>query len=221
MTFQNERVERDVRKLAESIGAQCIELDVQDDAMLTAAVGKAAATLGGIDTLVHAVAFAPADELGGRYVDTSREGFRLALEISAYSLTALAKAVEPHMTGRPGGGSIMTLTYIASDRAMPGYNVMGVAKAALESMVRYLAWDLGAAGIRVNAISAGPIRTLAARGIPGFSTMAESAAERTPLRREVTAQDVAGVAAFLASPASAGVTGEVIFADAGFHAVGL
>ncbi len=221
LTFQNERVERDVRKLAESIGAPCIELDVQDDTMLTAAVGEAAATLGGIDTLVHAVAFAPADELGGRYVDTSREGFRLALEISAYSLTALAKAVEPHMTGRPGGGSIMTLTYIASDRAMPGYNVMGVAKAALESMVRYLAWDLGAAGIRVNAISAGPIRTLAARGIPGFSTMADSAAERTPLRREVTAQDVAGVAAFLASPASAGVTGEVIFADAGFHAVGL
>jgi enoyl-[acyl-carrier protein] reductase I len=222
LTFQNERVERDVRKLADEIGAPCIELDVQDDAMLTAAVAQAAGVLGGgIDTLVHSVAFASAGELGGRYIDTSREGFRMALEISAYSLTALARAAEPHMIGRPDGGSIMTLTYIASGRAMPGYNVMGIAKAALESMVRYLAWDLGPARIRVNAISAGPIRTLAARGIPGFATMADSAAERTPLRREVTAKDVAGLAVFLASPASAGVTGEVIFADAGFHAMGL
>ena len=221
LSYQNERTERDVRKLAETIGAPCIELDVQDDQMVVSAVDEAAKILGGIDVLVHAVAFAHADDLGGRYVTTGREGFRTAVEVSSYSLTSLARAAEPHMHGREGGGSIMTLTYIAGERAVPGYNVMGVAKATLESMVRYLAWDLGEFGIRVNAISAGPVRTLAARGIPGFSTMADEASKRSPLRRDVTAEDVAGVALFLASPLAGGVTGEVIFVDAGFHAMGM
>jgi enoyl-[acyl-carrier protein] reductase I len=221
LSYQNERTERDVRKLAETIDAPCIGLDVQDDDMVVRAVDEAAAILGGIDILVHAVAFAQADDLGGRYVETGREGFRTALEISSYSLTSLARAAEPHMRGRDGGGSVLTLSYIASERAVPGYNVMGVAKAALESMVRYLAWDLGEFGIRVNAISAGPVRTLAARGIPGFGTMADEAAKKSPLRREITAQDVAGAAVFLASPLACGVTGEVLFVDAGFHAMGM
>jgi enoyl-[acyl-carrier protein] reductase I len=181
--------------------------------------GAAEALGGGIDTLVHAVAFARAEDLGGRFIDTSAEGFRTALDISAYSLAALARHAEPHL--RAGaGGSVMALSYIAADRAVPGYNVMGVAKAALEAIVRYLAWDLGDGGVRVNAISAGPVRTLAARGIPGFGTMAEKAAERTPLRREITQEEVADTALWLASDLSASVTGETIFVDAGFHAMG-
>ena len=163
-----------------------LPLDVQDDAQVAAAVAGAAEALGGLDILVHAVAYARPEDLGGRFVDTGREGFHLALDVSAYSLAALAREAEPHMRAR-GGGSIMTLSYIAGDRAVPGYNVMGVAKAALESIVRYLAWDLGDGGIRVNAISAGPVRTLAARGIPGFGSMADKASERAPLRRDITA----------------------------------
>jgi enoyl-[acyl-carrier protein] reductase I len=169
---------------------------------------------------VHAVAFARAEDLGGRFVDTSREGFATALEVSAYSLVALARMVEPHMRER-GGGSVIALTYLASGRAVPGYNVMGVAKAALESSVRYLAWDLGDAGIRVNAISAGPVRTLAARGVPGLGQMIETAAGRSPLRREISADEVADAALWLASPLAAAVTGEVVFVDAGYHAMGM
>ncbi|MEW6583480.1 MAG: SDR family oxidoreductase [Actinomycetota bacterium] len=222
LTYQNERVEKDVRALGATLptSAECFLLDVQDDAALDAAVEGAAGALGGIDILVHAVAFAHADDLGGRYADTSREGFSTALDISSYSLTALARRVEPHMRAR-GGGSIMALSYIAGERAVPGYNVMGVAKAALESMIRYLAWDLGDGAIRVNAISAGPIRTLAARSIPGFLDMTERAAARAPLRRDVTASEVAGAALFLASPLSSAVTGHVLYVDAGFHAIGM
>ena len=221
LTYQGERTEGDVRKLAATLStpAEVVPLDVQDDAQIAAAVETAAASLGGIDILVHAVAYARPEDLGGRFVDTSREGFHLALDVSSYSLAALAREVEPHMRAR-GGGSIMALSYIAADRAVPGYNVMGVAKAALESIVRYLAWDLGDGGIRVNAISAGPVRTLAARGIPGFGTMAEKAAERTPLRRDITQDEVGDAALFLASPLSASVTGETMFVDAGFHAMG-
>jgi enoyl-[acyl-carrier protein] reductase I len=221
LTYQNERTEGEVRKLAESL-PNCdtvLPLDVQDDAQLASSVAEAGAALGGLDTLVHAVAFAQAEDLGGRFVDTGREGFHLAMDVSAYSLAALAREAEPHMRAR-GGGSIMTLSYIAAARAVPGYNVMGVAKAALEAIVRYLAWDLGDAGIRVNAISAGPVRTLAARGIPGFGTMADQAAERAPLKRDITAGEVADAALFLASPLSASVTGGTLFVDAGFHAMG-
>lgn len=221
LTYQNERTEGEVRKLAGTLAtpAEVLPLDVQDDAQIASAVAGAARALGGIDTLVHAVAYARPDDLGGRFVDTSREGFHTALDVSAYSLAALAREAEPHMRAR-GGGSIMTLSYIAADRAVPGYNVMGVAKAALESIVRYLAWDLGDGGIRVNAISAGPVRTLAARGVPGFGTMADKAAERAPLRRDISADEVGDAALYLASPLSAAVTGETLFVDAGFHAMG-
>lgn len=222
LTYQGERTEGDVRKLADTLGncVGVVPLDVQDDAEIATSVAAAAEALGGIDVLVHAVAYARPEDLGGRFVDTSREGFHLALDISSYSLAALAREVEPHMVAR-GGGSIMALSYIAADRAVPGYNVMGVAKSALESIVRYLAWDLGENAIRVNAISAGPVRTLAARGIPGFGTMADTINSRTPLRREITQDEVADTALFLASPLSASVTGETIFVDAGFHAMGL
>jgi enoyl-[acyl-carrier protein] reductase I len=222
LTYQGERTERDVRKLAEGLQhcAGVLPLDVLDEDQTAASVAETATLLDGrIDTLVHAVAYAAPDDLGGRFVDTSREGFQLALDVSAYSLASLARHAEPHMTEH--GGSIMTLSYIAADRAVPGYNVMGVAKAALECIVRYLAWDLGESRIRVNAISAGPIRTLAARGIPGFSTMADTISERTPLRREISADEVADTAVYLASPLSAAVTGETIFVDAGFHSMGL
>ena len=223
LTYQNERTEGEVRKLAETLGdcAAVLPRDVQDDEQIaTATADAAAARGGGIDVLVHAVAYARPEDLGGRFIDTGREGFHLALDGSAYSLAALAREAEPHMRAR-GGGSIMALSYIAAERAVPGYNVMGVAKSALESIVRYLAWDLGDGGIRVNAISAGPVRTLAARGIPGFGAMAEKAAERTPLRRDITQDEVGDAALFLASPLSASVTGETLFVDAGFHAVGL
>lgn len=221
-TFQNERVEGDVRRLAESLPnpGPVLPLDVQDDAQMAAAVNGAAEGLGGLDILVHAVAFARGEDLGGRFVDTDRDGFQLALDISAYSLSAMARLAEPHMAAR-GGGSVMTLSYIAAERAVPGYNVMGVAKATLESIVQYLAWDLGDSAIRVNAISAGPVRTLAARSIPGFTDMADKAAERAPLRRSITAQEVAGAAVFLASSLSSGVTGHVLYVDAGYHAIGL
>ena len=221
LTYQNERTEGDVRKLAETL-SNCVAilpLDVQDDAQVATAVADAAAAMDGLDTLVHAVAYARPEDLGGRFVDTGREGFHTALDVSAYSLAALAREAEPHMRAR-GGGSIMTLTYIAADRAVPGYNVMGVAKAALEAIVRYLAWDLGDAGIRVNAISAGPVRTLAARGVPGFGSMADQAAARSPLRRDISADEVGDAALFLASPLSAAVTGDTLFVDAGFHAMG-
>jgi enoyl-[acyl-carrier protein] reductase I len=223
LTYQGERTEGDVRKLAQTLStpaAAVLPLDVQDDAQIASTTAAAAEALGGIDILVHAVAYARPEDLGGRFVDTTREGFHLALDVSAYSLAALAREAEPHMRAR-GGGSIMTLSYIAADRAVPGYNVMGVAKSALESIVRYLSWDLGDGGIRVNAISAGPVRTLAARGIPGFGTMADTINSRVPLRREITQDEVGDVALFLASPLSASVTGETVFVDAGFHAMGL
>jgi enoyl-[acyl-carrier protein] reductase I len=223
LTYQGERTEGEVRKLAEQLNdcAAVLPLDVQDDAQVASAVAGAAEALGGrLHTVVHAVAYAKPEDLGGRFIDTARDGFHLALDVSAYSLAAIAREAEPHLRAN-GGGSIMTLSYIAADRAVPGYNVMGVAKASLEAIVRYLAWDLGDGQVRVNAISAGPVRTLAARGIPGFGTMAEKAAERTPLRREITQEEVADTAVYLASPLAASVTGETIFVDAGFHAMGL
>ena len=223
LTYQGGRTEGEVRRLAETLAdpGPVLPLDVQDEAQLDAAVDGAAEALGGLDILVHGVAYAPPEALAGRFVDTTLGGFRTALEISAYSLTALAQRAERHMRASEGGGSIITLTYIASDRAVPGYNIMGVAKAALECSVRYLAWDLGRSGVRVNAISAGPVRTLAARGVPGFGTMADKAAERAPLQRAITAEEVADAALFLASPLAAAVTGETMFVDAGYHAMGI
>jgi enoyl-[acyl-carrier protein] reductase I len=210
LTYQGERVERDVRKLAGTLGEDTpvLALDVTDGDQIAAATSEAADALGGLDILVHGVAFATAEDLAGRFTDTSREGWSTALEISAYSLVELARTAEPYMN-ESGHGSIMTLSYLGGVRATPGYNVMGAAKAALESSVRYLAWDLGEAAIRVNAISA------------GFSTMADSIAERAPLRRGIDGADVAGAAVFLASDLSRGVTGTTLYVDAGYHAMGL
>ena len=193
LTFQGERVEKDVTKLAAELINQpvpVVPMDVTDDAQMDAAVAAAADGLGGLDILVHAVAFARADDLGGRFVGTPRDGFNLALDISAYSLVALARAGAPLME-KKGGGSILTLSYLGSERVFTNYNVMGVAKAALEASVRYLAADLGPRNIRVNAISAGPIKTLAASGIPGFSTILTVYRDRAPLRRSVeTAEEI-------------------------------
>ena len=166
---------------------------------------------------MHSVAFAPAEELKGEFVDTSREGFRIAHDISVYSLVALARAARPLMTE---GGSIITMTYYGAEKVVPKYNVMGVAKAALEASVRYLAYDLGKNKIRVNAISAGPIKTLAARGISGFGEMLKTQAERAPLQRNVEVKEVAETAVFLASDASSGITGETIYVDCGYNIMG-
>jgi len=187
-------------------------------------IAALAATLdrefGGLDFLVHGASFAPAFELSNPFLQTSREGFRVALDVSAYSLIALTRAVVPLMEKR-NGGSILTLTYLGSQRVFTNYNVMGVAKAALESSVRYLASELGAQSIRVNAISAGPIKTLAASGISGFSNILHVYRERCPLRRNVELAEIADAALFLLSPASRAVTGEVLFVDGGYHAIGI
>ena len=212
-------LERRVRPLAESVGATFVEpCDVARDDAIEALFARAAADLQQVDILVHAIAFANRDELTGPFYNTSREGFRLALDISAYSLTALTRAAGPLM---PSGGSIMTLTYYGAQKAVPHYNVMGVAKAALEASVRYLAADLGPQGIRVNAISAGPVRTLAAAGVAGFKRMYREFADLAPLRRHVTIDDVGGAAVWLASDLSAAVTGEVLFVDSGYNILGV
>ncbi|MEW6273218.1 MAG: enoyl-ACP reductase [Thermodesulfobacteriota bacterium] len=218
-TFLGETLERRVRPLAESLAADLIApCDVTDDAQIDALFAEVDRVWGGLDVLIHAVAFANREDLSGRFVDTGRQGFHLALDVSAYSLVALARAALPRMTG---GGSILTLTFAGSQRVFPNYNVMGVAKAALEASVRYLAAELGDAGIRVNAISAGPIKTLSAAGIKGFRDMLHYAGERAPLKRNVTPDDVAGVALALVAPGGAGVTGQVIYVDAGLSILGV
>lgn len=220
LTFPNDAIEKRVRPLAESLGVETVlPCDVLDDAQIDATFAALRERWGGLDVLVHAVAFAERDDLKGRFVDTSRAGFKVALEVSAYSLVALSRAAAPLLEGR--GGSILTLTYLGSQYAMPNYNVMGVAKAALESSVRYLAFELGASGVRVNAISAGPIRTLSAAGIGGFRDMLRHHAETSPLRRNVTAEEVASSALYLCSDLGSAVTGEVIYADAGYRIVGM
>jgi enoyl-[acyl-carrier protein] reductase I len=220
LTYQGERLEENVRDLSETLESPLImPLDVSSDqqiADVAAAVDKA---FGGLDFLVHGAAFAPQAELKNPFVDTSREGFRVALDVSAYSLIGLTRAVVPLMERR-GGGSVVTLTYLGSQRVFTNYNVMGVAKAALEASVRYLAADLGPKNIRVNAISAGPIKTLAAAGIAGFSGILQVYRDRAPLRRNVEASEVADTATFLLSAASRGITGEIVMVDAGFHVGG-
>jgi len=218
-TFAGEALEKRVRPLAEEIGAELtLPCDVTSDEQIDSVFNEVKEKWGGIDVLVHAVAFANREDLEGRYVDTSREGFKTALEISAYSLVALARRAAPLMTE---GGSIVTLSYYGSEKVVMGYNVMGVAKAALEASVRYLAADLGPSNIRVNAISAGPIKTLAAAGIKGFKNIFGIVAERAPLRRNVTQEDVANTALFLCSEMGAGVTGEVVHVDCGYNILGL
>ena len=221
-TFQGERIEKNVRDLAESVDSPLVTAcDVRADQDVERVVGEAADAFGGgFDLLVHSVAFADARDLEGRFTDTPRDRFWLALDVSAYSLVGLARAAEPHMAAR-GGGSIVTMTYLGGVRAVPHYNVMGVAKAALDSSVQYLAWDLGQKNIRVNAVSAGPVRTLAARSIAGFPTMEAIVEERAPLRRPITADDVGAAAAYLLSDEAQNVTGTTLYVDSGFHAMGM
>jgi enoyl-[acyl-carrier protein] reductase I len=218
-SYAVERLERRVLPLAEELGVTFVEkCDVGSDAEIDAVFERAEAHFGRIDILVHAIAFAGADELTGRYADTTRAGFTTALEISAYSLVALARRAERMM---PSGGSILTLTYYGSEKVVPHYNVMGVAKAALEASVRYLAVALGPAGIRVNAIYAGPIKTLSASGVAGFRKILGYVEERAPLRRNVNQDEVGQTALWLASDMSSGVTGEVIYVDAGYNILGM
>ncbi len=221
-TFQGERIEKGVRELAESVGGHVVgECDVRsDDDIDRVFAATADAFGGGLDCLVHSVAFAAAEDLEGRFTDTPRDRFWMAVDISAYSLVAAAKRAEPLMQAR-GGGSVLTMTYLGGERAVPHYNVMGVAKATLDASVRYLAWDLGPSNIRINAISAGPVRTLAARSIAGFTTMEEMFEQRAPLHRHMEAGDCGAAAAYLLSADGRNVTGTTLYVDAGYHAMGM
>jgi enoyl-[acyl-carrier protein] reductase I len=219
ISYAGEALKRRVQPLAEQIQCKWVEeCDVTSDQQIAAIAEKAAKDFGKIDVLVHSIAFAGRDELSGPYYNTSREGFKNAMDISVYSFVALAKAFRPLI--RPGG-SLICMTYYGSVKVAPHYNVMGVAKAALESSTRYLAYDLGPEKIRVNAISAGPIRTLAAAGVAGFRDMYKQFADVAPLRENITIEDVGNAAVFLASDMSARITGEVIYVDSGFNAVGV
>ncbi len=212
-------IKRRVRPLANSIGSTFVEpCDVRDDDEIRRVFERWKARQGNLDILVHAVAYAEKEDLAGHFADTSRDGFHTAFDISVYSLIAMAREARACMAP---GSSIMTLTYYGAEKVVPHYNVMGVAKAALEASMRYLAADLGPSGIRINAISAGPVRTLSAHGIAGFKLMYGAFAEVAPLRSHITIEDVAGTAVYLASPLSGQTTGEVIYVDGGFNILGL
>ena len=221
-TYQGERIEKSVRELADSVSSPLVtECDVRSDEDVARVFDEVGNAFGGsLDLLVHSVAFAAAEDLEGRFTDTPRDRFWMALDVSAYSLVACSRAAEPLMEAA-GGGSILTMTYLGGERAVPHYNVMGVAKATLDSSVRYLAWDLGQKNIRVNAISAGPVRTLAARSIAGFPTMEAIVEERSPLHRHVDADDVGAAAAYLLSDEAKNVTGTTLYVDSGYHAMGM
>jgi enoyl-[acyl-carrier protein] reductase I len=221
-TYQGERIEKSVRELAETVSSPLVtECDVRSDDDVERVFSEVADAFGGgLDILVHSVAFAAAEDLEGRFTDTPRDRFWLALDVSAYSLVICARAAEPLMEAR-GSGAILTMTYLGGERAVPHYNVMGVAKAALDASVRYLAWDLGLKGIRMNAISAGPVRTLAARSIAGFTTMEAIVEERAPLHRHIEADDVGNAAAYLLSEDARNVTGTTLYVDAGYHSMGM
>jgi enoyl-[acyl-carrier protein] reductase I len=222
LTYQDERLESNVRKLASELDTPLVvPCDVTDDGQLDSVAEALREHMGGVDFLVHAVAFALREELDGQFVDTSREGFRVAHDISAYSLTALARRLAPLMPApEDGGGSVVTLSYLGGERVVPNYNVMGVAKAALEMSVRYLAADLGPRGVRVNAISAGPVKTLAASGVQGIGKMLAFHRANAPLRKNTEQEEVGDTAAFLVSSLARGITGEVIYVDGGFHVLG-
>ncbi len=218
-TYVGEAIEKRVRPLAESLDVRVVlPCDVSKDEEITATFAALRDQWGRVDIVVHAVAFALREELKGRFVNTSRAGFHLALDVSTYSLLAIARYAEPLMST---GGSLLTLTYFGAEKVLPNYNVMGIAKAALEATVRYLAWDLGPQGIRVNAISAGPIRTLSSAGITGFKDMLHHHAERSPLRRGIAGEEVAATAVYLCSNLGSAVTGEVVHADGGYNIVGM
>lgn len=215
LSYQNERLGENVRELAQEINDPLlVQMDVGSDSQIVMAFDNIRKKWDRMDFLVHAVAYAPRHALDGRFVETSREDFRVAQDISAYSLAALSRAAMPLMTD---GGSIVTLSYLGSERVVPHYNVMGVAKASLESSVRYLAYDLGEANIRVNAVSAGPIKTLAASGISGFGSMLRHHRTRAPLQKDVEIEEVADAAVFLLSGMGRGITGQVIYVDGGYN----
>lgn len=219
-TYAGEALEPRVRPLAESLGAKLIlPCDVTNDAEIDAVFETLKKEWGGLDSLIHSVAFAKKEELKGEYIQTSRDGFKLAMEVSAYSLVALTRRAEPLMAGRDG--SIITLSYYGAEKVIPNYNVMGVAKAALEASVRYLAADLGPKNIKINTISAGPIKTLAAAGISGFKNILDIVEAKAPLRRNISQEDVAKTALYLLSDLSSGVTGECIYVDAGYNVIGI
>lgn len=221
VTYQGERLEPRVRGLAEGLKDPLIlPLDVTKDEEIAHVYETIDEQFGRLDFLIHAVAFAPREDLMKDFVETSREGFAVAQDVSAYSLAALANGARPLMK-KAGGGSVVTMSYYGAEKVVAGYNVMGVAKASLEASVRYLANDLGPDAIRVNAISAGPMRTLAARGVPGFMGMMKIHEERAPLRRRVEMSELAGTALFLCSDLGAGITGEVLHVDAGYNILGL
>jgi len=218
ITYQNERLEQEAKDLITDLpGADGFMCDVTSDAEIAKLFEQLKVRYGVLDGLVHSVAFAPADDMKGEFLNTTREGFRIAHDVSVYSLIAVARAAAPLMTN---GGSIVTLTYYGAEKVVPKYNVMGVAKAALEATVRYLANDLGSKGIRVNAISAGPIKTLAARGVSQLGEMLKSHAERSPLKRNGDPAEVGGTAAFLLSPVGSGITGETLYVDCGYNIMG-
>ena len=220
LTYQGDRQKLTVEELANELSPETkvYACDVTQAEQLDGLVGRLRAELGRLDTVVHSIAFANRDDLSRPFVETSRDGYLLAQEVSSFSLISVARATTPLMSG---GGSLMTLTYLGSTRVIPNYNVMGVAKAALEASVRYLAYDLGAANIRVNAISAGPVKTTSARGIKDFSKVLDEVAAHTPLRRNCEPSEVADTAVFLASDLGRGITGNVIFVDAGYQVMGL
>ena len=220
-TYQNERLKSRVEKIAEQTGSTIVlPLDVAEDEQIESVFSEIGKHWDGIDIVVHAVGFAPREQLEGDFADViDREGFRIAHDISSYSFAALARAAQPLMKGRKG--ALLTLSYLGAVRAMPSYNVMGLAKASLEASVRYLAYGLGPAGIRVNGISAGPIKTLAASGVSQLRSMLDHVESTSPLRRNVTTDDVGNAAAFLCSDYAAGITGEITYVDAGYNIVGM
>ncbi|MCI0489944.1 MAG: enoyl-ACP reductase [Blastocatellia bacterium] len=220
LTYQGERLEENARKLAATIKDPLVlPCDVNKDDEIAAVFASLSEEFGGLDFVVHGIAFALKEELEGQYLNTSREGYRVAQEVSSYSLAAIARHAAPLMEGR--NGSILTLTYLGGERVIPHYNVMGVAKASLDMSVRYLAWDLGERSIRVNAISAGPVKTLASAGIGGFSKILDHMRNRAPLRRNVDQEEVADAALFLLSDLARGVTGEILHVDCGYHIMGM
>jgi len=220
-TYQGDKLEARVREMAGELGSNiCLPCDVAEDAQIERAFEQLGQHWDGLDILVHSIGFAPRDQLQGRYLDAvTRDGFRVAHDISAYSFAALAKAARPMMQGR--NGALLTMTYLGAVRAVPSYNVMGPAKASLEANMRFMAADLGADNLRVNAISAGPIKTLAAAGIRGFRDMLSRAADAAPLKRNVSIEEVGNTAAFLCSDLASGITGATVYVDAGYHIMGL
>jgi enoyl-[acyl-carrier protein] reductase I len=218
-SYQGERLRGDLEKLTRNLpGSRIYDCDVRNEADLAAMFADLQAVWGSLDYLVHAIAFAPRPAMEGRYLDTTREDWLTALEISAYSLVAVVRGAEPLLAK---GGGIVTLTYYAAEKVVPRYNVMGIAKSALEASVRYLAFELGKRDVRVNAVSAGPARTVAARSIPGFMKMFNKVAGIAPLGRNVTHQEIGNLGLFLLSPLAAGITGETVYVDAGFHVMGM